>query len=272
MSMHSLQVTPIEGKLPRLSELSPKMSSVLRLFLDHQGLVHQKWYPMLPNGDADMEAAKALFRTHAFSHGHKEPIKIFTCMFRTDHQEGSDLHPALRDLGCVHYYGGWKRRFDAGAKLKAPIWTGGRVAFRSSSKVLGPSLIESDVVVDTSAIVNRSVVCRRTEIFAGAQVGDAFIGRDVRIGPGVKLLHKTLDDPPPDHEFVIELWVGRHGRAVAKVRRPKCGVAIGDGCRIGVDAVLEPGTVLFPNLYVPGRTHLQAAVYRTQGEINSVCK
>ena len=147
------------------------------------------------------------------------------------------------------------------------------MAFRSSSKVLGPSLIETDVIVGTSAIVNRSVVCRNTEIDAGAQVADSFIGRNVYIGPGAKLLHKPLASNGEDHKFEIELLVGRvGGRATAKVHRPKCGAAIGDRCRIGADAVLEPGTVLFPDLYVPSRAHLRAAVYRTQGEVNASCR
>lgn len=184
-------------------------------------------------------------------------------MYRTANKEGSDLHPALRDLGCVHFYGGWNRRFDANVKIKAPLWVGMNVSFRSSSKVLGPSLIDSNVMVGTSAIVNRSIVCRDTQIGEAAQVADSFIGRRVLIGPSVHLEHKPF--PKNGKEIGIRILLLSEGPGCYTIaRRSKCGAVIGDDCQIGRGATLAPGTILLPGCIVPKQTVLKAGVYRPQ--------
>jgi acetyltransferase-like isoleucine patch superfamily enzyme len=232
-------------EVPKLSELSPRLSAVLRLFVDPEAQVHQIWYPMVSSGDADLVACKGRFQTLA-----QEFPKMFPMMSNTERMPDSDLHPALNDLSSVHFYGGWKRRFDDSAKLRGPIRACTRVTFRSSCKVLGPSILEAKVTIGTSAIVNRSIVCARTEIDAGAQVGDSFIGRDVYIGPAVLLLHKPLTG---------KLDALREG--VRLTNRPKCGVVVGDGCRIGAGARIEPGTILMPGCVVPINKHLPTGIY-----------
>ena len=239
-----VQTVASDLRLPLLREISPRMGWTLRLFVDPEVSVHQLWYPMLENGDADLAKCKERFRQLS-----QDLLLLFPSMHTTDRAEMTDLHPALKDLGAAHFYGGWLRKFDDSAKLQGPIWVGMRVSFRSSCKVLGPSLIESNVTIGTSAIVNRSIVCRGTEIDPAAQVADAFIGRNVYIGPGVIVLHKPLTGPVTVSGLEIR-------------NRVKCGAVIGDGCRIGADTLIEPGAVLMPGCVFPPRSHLRATVYR----------
>lgn len=232
-------------QVPLLREISPRISWTLRLFIDPDVQVHQVWYPMVENGDADIVECKKRFRALK-----RELPRLFPPMYKTEREEDTDLHTALTDIGAEHFYGGWKRKFDDSAKLQGPIWVGMRVSFRSSCKVLGPSLIESNVTIGTSTIVNRSIVCRDTEIDAGAQVADSIIGRNVYIGPLVLLLHKPLSGAmEPLHE------------GVRLTNRKKCGVIVGDGCRIGAGATIEPGTILTPKCVVPIGRHVKTGIY-----------
>jgi NDP-sugar pyrophosphorylase family protein len=221
------------------------MGWTLRLFVDPDVQVHQIWYPMVETDDADIAKCKERFRLLK-----TELPFLFPAMYMTEREEDTDLHTALTDIGAEHFYGGWRRKFDDTAKLAGPIWVGMRVSFRSSCKVLGPSLIESNVTIGTSAIVNRSIVCRGTEIDAGAQVADSIIGRNVYIGPTSLLLHKTLSGTMDSF---------REGGRL--LNRKKCGVVVGDGCRIGAGAKIEPGTILMPKCIVPIGKHLQTGIY-----------
>lgn len=234
--------------IPLLREISPSIGWTLRLFIDPNESVHQGWYPPLESGDADPAKCKELFGSLA-----RQLQPLFSAMCTTEREEGTDLHPALRDIGAVYFYGGWNRRFDNTAKLKGPIWVGLDVSFRSSCKVLGPSLIESNVTVGTSANVKRSIVCRGSEIDEGAQVADSIIGRNVYIGPSALLLHKPL---------VGEIAPTPEG--VRLMNRKKCGVIVGDGCRIGAEVTIEPGTILMPKCIVPIGAHLGTGFYRPE--------
>lgn len=232
-------------EVPKLRELCLRMSRVLQLFVDPELQVHQLWYSMLPSGDADLKICKERFRQLA-----KEFPTLFPIMYQTTRAEGSDLHTALTDIGAIHYYGGWKRRFDESAMLRGPLWTCSSVSFRSACKVLGPTLVDSRVTIGTSAIVNRSIIGSNSEIDSGAQVADSVIGRNVYVGPNVLLLHKPLSGKLDPLKEGIRL-----------TNRPKCGVVVGDRCRIGAGARIEPGSVLLPGCVVPIDMHLPTGIY-----------
>jgi acetyltransferase-like isoleucine patch superfamily enzyme len=231
--------------VPVLKEVCPHLHWTLRLFVDPEAQVHQIWYPMLENGDADQAECKFRFQSLA-----REWPRLFPTMCRVERAEDTDLHASLTDIGAAHYYGGWRRKFDHSAKLQGPIWVGMNVSFRSSCKVLGPSLIYSDATVGTSAVVNRSIICKGSEIDVGAQVADSIIGRNVYIGPTALLLHKPLGE---------RLDPLREGARI--VNRKKCGVIVGNGCRIGAGARIEPGTILMPKCIVPIGAYVKAGFY-----------
>lgn len=231
--------------VPKLSDVYPKIEWTLRLFIDPDAGPHQIWYPMLMNGDADILECKRRFKKLA-----SDLPRLFPIMCRVPRAEDSDLHSALEDLGSDHFYGGWQRKFDLTTRLQGPIWVGMDVSFRSSSKVLGPSVIYSHATVGTAAIVNRSIIGKGSEIDAGAQVADSIIGRNVYIGPTALLLHKPLGDA------LDPLYEG-----IRVTNRKKCGVIVGNGCRIGAGAKIEPGTILMPGCTVPVGSHLISGFY-----------
>ncbi len=240
--------TNADYRVPTLREISPRISWTLRLFVDPNVSVHQIWYPMVENGDADLVQCKDRFQFFA---QYLRPL--FPVMSTTERENETDLHVSLTDIGAKNFYGGWKRKFDNSSKLQGPLWVGSRVSFRSSSKILGPSLIESHVTIGTATIVNRSIVCRGTEIDAAAQVADSIIGRNVYIGPSVLLLHKTLSGEMDPIAPGVRLS-----------NRKKCGVIVGDGCRIGAGATIEPGTILMPKCIVPIGMHVKTGFYRPE--------
>jgi carbonic anhydrase/acetyltransferase-like protein (isoleucine patch superfamily) len=232
-------------KMPLLREICPRLGWTLGLFVDPDLEPHQAWYPMVENGDADLDLCKNRFKLLA-----QELPRLFPTMYQTERARDSDLHHALTDIGGIHYYGGWRRKFDDSARLQGPLWAGMDVSLRSSCKVLGPTALGSRVTIGTAAIVNRSIIGGGTEVDAGAQVADSIIGRNVYIGPSVLLLHKSL---------IGEMKSIREG--VRLLHRKKCGVIVGDGCRIGAGAKIEPGSVLMPGCVIPVGEYLQTGIY-----------
>jgi acetyltransferase-like isoleucine patch superfamily enzyme len=125
---------------------------------------------------------------------------------------------------------------------------GDEVVFEHGVLVFHPEniLIESEVYVGHYSILkayfqNQMKIGRGTWI--GQQcffhsAGGLEIGRDVGIGPGVKIITSShqLDQSP-------ELPIMKRPLAFAKV-------VIGDGCDIGMNAVILPGVMLGKNVQV----------------------
>jgi UDP-N-acetylglucosamine diphosphorylase / glucose-1-phosphate thymidylyltransferase / UDP-N-acetylgalactosamine diphosphorylase / glucosamine-1-phosphate N-acetyltransferase / galactosamine-1-phosphate N-acetyltransferase len=79
-------------------------------------------------------------------------------------------------------------------------------------------------------------------------VGDSIIGRDVNIEAGAVLANHWNERPD---KMIIEAAAGR----CLSTGAVKFGALIGNGCRIGANAVLSPGTLLPPGAVV-GRLQL----------------
>lgn len=166
-------------------------------------------------------------------------------------------HEALATIGCDYFFGGAYRKFDPKCFLHGPIWAGDRITIRWSAKIVGPALIEDRVFINTSSVVKRSVVCANTQIDELAVLSDSIIGRDVYIEPGAKILHRY---GRVCREIVVEDW--RYStRPKIETGRKKLGAVIGDGCHIGANAVIMPGTVLLPGCHVDAGRVLPSGIY-----------
>src|SRR5262249_52480085 len=74
-------------------------------------------------------------------------------------------------------------------------------------------------------------------------VGDSVIGHDVNIEAGAILANYRNERP--DKQIYVRIGQSIHATGVEKF-----GSILGDGTRVGANAVLAPGTVLGPNSIV----------------------
>jgi len=125
--------------------------------------------------------------------------------------------PAVVGPGC---------QVGPGAILRAGVWTGAGVTIGPHAEVKGSLMFAG------SAAAHRNYV------------GDSIIGRDVNLEAGAVLANHFNERADK------QIWVRIDGRPVA-TGLTKFGALIGDGGRVGANAVTSPGTLLLPGSVVP---------------------
>jgi bifunctional N-acetylglucosamine-1-phosphate-uridyltransferase/glucosamine-1-phosphate-acetyltransferase GlmU-like protein len=126
---------------------------------------------------------------------------------------------------------------EQGAILKAPCVIG------ESCFVGAFAYLRGGVWLDTHVTVGPSVEVKSSFVFGGSSlahlnfVGNSVIGRNVNIEAGAVLANYRNERD--DKEIVCF-----DGRQTIRTGHDKFGSLIGDGCRIGANAVLAPGTIL----------------------------
>lgn len=125
--------------------------------------------------------------------------------------------PVVLSAGC---------RIGHGALLRGGVWAGEQVTVGPYSEVKG------------SLVFARSAAAHRN------YVGDSIIGRDVNLEAGVVLANHFNERADK------QIWVRIDGQLVA-TGLAKFGALIGDGSRLGANAVTSPGTLLLPGSVVP---------------------
>jgi UDP-N-acetylglucosamine diphosphorylase / glucose-1-phosphate thymidylyltransferase / UDP-N-acetylgalactosamine diphosphorylase / glucosamine-1-phosphate N-acetyltransferase / galactosamine-1-phosphate N-acetyltransferase len=125
--------------------------------------------------------------------------------------------PVILSAGC---------RVGHGALLRGGVWAGQGVTIGPYSEVKG------------SLLFGRSAAAHRN------YVGDSIIGHDVNLEAGAVLANHFNERADK------QVWVHIDGEAIA-TGLVKFGALIGDGSRIGANAVTSPGTLLPPGTVVP---------------------
>ncbi|HXW46330.1 MAG TPA: hypothetical protein VEL03_16195 [Streptosporangiaceae bacterium] len=138
--------------------------------------------------------------------------------------ESAVVHPAAVLTGPV--VAGAGCRIGPGAVLRAGVWAGEHVVIGPHSEVKGSLLFSG------SAAAHRNYI------------GDSIIGRDVNLEAGAVLANHFNERP--DKQITVSL----DGETVA-TGLTKFGALIGDGSRVGANAVTSPGTLLLPGSVVP---------------------
>jgi UDP-N-acetylglucosamine diphosphorylase / glucose-1-phosphate thymidylyltransferase / UDP-N-acetylgalactosamine diphosphorylase / glucosamine-1-phosphate N-acetyltransferase / galactosamine-1-phosphate N-acetyltransferase len=134
---------------------------------------------------------------------------------------------------------------ELGATLKGPLIVGPRALVAANAYLRGGCWLDADTVVGPGCEVKSSFV------FAGARlahfnfVGDSVVGGDVNFEAGAVVCntHNDRDDKT--------VWVHDPASLAFSTGLDKFGAYVGEGCRIGANAVLCPGTVLPPRCVVP---------------------
>jgi NDP-sugar pyrophosphorylase family protein len=125
--------------------------------------------------------------------------------------------PVILGPGC---------QVGAGAVLRGGVWAGEAVTIGPHSEIKG------------SLIFARSAAAHRN------YVGDSIIGHDVNLEAGAVLANHFNERADKE----ISVLVAGNGVRTGLI---KFGAIVGDGCRIGANAVTSPGTLLPPGTVVP---------------------
>ena len=133
---------------------------------------------------------------------------------------------------------------EPGVVLKAPCIIGENCFVASYAYLRGGVWLDRNVILGPSVEVKSSVIGEGSKAAHFNFVGDSVIGRDVNIEAGAIVANYR-------NERADKQIVCFDGEQLIRTGRDKFGSLIGDGCRIGANAVLAPGTILKPATVVP---------------------
>jgi bifunctional N-acetylglucosamine-1-phosphate-uridyltransferase/glucosamine-1-phosphate-acetyltransferase GlmU-like protein len=125
----------------------------------------------------------------------------------------------------------------AGRHAQGPCIVGEDCYIASYAYMRGGVWLESRVAVGPSAEVKSSFICDGSKIAHLNFVGNSIIGRNVNIEVGAILANYRNEHD--GGEIICFDGQNRIGTG-----QDKFGALVGDGCRIGANAVLAPGTIL----------------------------
>jgi NDP-sugar pyrophosphorylase family protein len=135
-------------------------------------------------------------------------------------------------------------QIEHGAVLKGPALVGANCFVASTALIRGGCWLERDVIIGPSAELKTSFV------FAGAKlahlnfVGDSVLGAGVNIEAGAMIANYRNERD--DKRIRI-----RGNGALIDTGAEKFGALVGDGARLGANAVIAPGALLAPRMIVP---------------------
>jgi len=135
-------------------------------------------------------------------------------------------------------------RIERGAVVKGPAVIGPRCLVATGAYLRGGVWLEEDCVVGPHAEVKASFLFRAARLAHLNFVGDSILGEDVNLEAGAVIANRRNERADPR----IRIHVGQH---VIDTGVETFGALVGDGCRIGANAVVAPGALLAPGSIVP---------------------
>lgn len=163
---------------------------------------------------------------------------------------------------------------EDGVMIKGPAIIGRNCQIRHNAYLRENVIIGDHCVIGNATELKQALLFNRTQAPHYNYVGDSILGHRVHLGAGVKISNFKLDGS----HVLVEL----DGQPFDTGLR-KFGALIGDGCDLGCNAVLNPGSILgrncilYPNLnwrgilpansIVKNRAPIEIVVRRPRGEI-----
>lgn len=132
---------------------------------------------------------------------------------------------------------------EIGAVLKGPAIVGPGCFLAAHCYLRGGVWLAGDCVVGPGCEVKSSIVFEKARFAHFNFVGDSLVGSDVNLEAGAIVANYRND--LADRRLRIQL-----GDTVLSAEVEKFGALIGDGVRIGANAVVAPGAVLQPGAVV----------------------
>ena len=132
---------------------------------------------------------------------------------------------------------------ESGAVLKGPLILGSEVFVAAGAYLRGGCWVAERCTFGPGAELKSSFVFAGTKLAHFNFVGDSILGSDVNLEAGAVVCNYRNERS--DKEIRVRVGATLHGTGCDKF-----GAVIGDGCRIGANAVLAPGAVLVPRSIV----------------------
>lgn len=124
---------------------------------------------------------------------------------------------------------------EDGVMIKGPAIIGRRCQIRHNAYLREHVIVGDDCVVGNASELKHSVLFNRAQVPHYNYVGDSILGHRAHLGAGVKISNVKLS--------AGTVQVDHEGTRIETGLR-KFGALIGDGCDVGCNAVLNPGSVL----------------------------
>lgn len=129
------------------------------------------------------------------------------------------------------------------AQIKSPAIIGARCFIGSHTLIRGGVILGDNVSIGPGCEIKSSILCTNTSLGHFNFVGDSVLGSNVNFEAGAITAnyHNDRDDKT--------VYIVASGIRTA-ISENKFGALIGDGSKIGANAVTCPGTILRPNSIV----------------------
>ncbi|EIK71109.1 transferase hexapeptide repeat family protein [Pseudomonas synxantha BG33R] len=133
---------------------------------------------------------------------------------------------------------------EEGAVLKGPIIIGEGAFVAAGAYLRGGVYLGSHCIVGPSCELKSTFMLAASKLAHFNFVGDSLIGEGVNIEAGAIIANYRNELDGADIQI-------RYADNVIDTGVNKFGALVGDGCKIGANAVIAPGAILEPNSRVP---------------------
>ncbi|PPK84574.1 transferase family hexapeptide repeat protein [Neolewinella xylanilytica] len=137
---------------------------------------------------------------------------------------------------------------EAGVVFKGPTIVSAGCHVKANAYFREGVWLGEDVTIGPGCEIKSSLICARTAIAHFNYIGNSLIGADVNFEAGSITANHFNERTDKSISVLVD------GRRIP-TGVTKFGAVVGDGCRIGANAVLSPGTILWPGTVV-GRLQL----------------
>ena len=132
------------------------------------------------------------------------------------------------------YIGKWST-IAKGVLIKGSVIIGDNCFIEQGSLIRENTILGNNVHIGHGVEIKNSVILNNTAISHLNYVGDSIVGSNVNISGGAIIANYRLDK----HSVLV-----RFGDKKIDTKLEKFGAIVGDGSTIGVNSVLNPGTIL----------------------------
>jgi NDP-sugar pyrophosphorylase family protein len=122
-----------------------------------------------------------------------------------------------------------------GAHIEGPALIGKNCTIGHGAFIRGGTVIADNVHIGHAVEIKHCIILSGAAVAHLNYIGDSIVGRGANISGGAIVANFRLDKKPV---------VVRSGDNLVETGMEKLGAIIGDGCNVGVNAVLNPGTFL----------------------------
>jgi NDP-sugar pyrophosphorylase family protein len=186
------------------------------------------------------------WRTSSFADNDQAPWHLVGNIEALLRQQIASLDSSYQRIDelAVHH----SARMEAGAVVKGPAIIGPNCVIAAGAYLRGGVYLEQDCIIGPSSELKTSIMFAGSKLAHMNFVGDSIIGADVNIEAGAVIANHRNEREDRNIQIVYRGQVIDTGVS-------KFGALVGDGSRIGANAVVAPGALLEPASIV-GRLQL----------------